>query len=393
MVFGLGKKNSVTEEQLEALQALLEKRTDPLFEKNLKDLGWVKGVRFEGKNAVVSLELPTLALKHRDQLEADIKADVLEVLDAKEVDIEATSNVQSALSDAFQKMELPGIKNVILIASGKGGVGKSTVAANFAAGLKSLGCAVGLLDADVYGPSVPTMFGIDDGARPGSMPGDDPKRPIIIPLEKNGIKLMSMGFLVDTSTPMVWRGPMIASACMQLFRDVKWGELDYLVVDMPPGTGDIQLTISQQIGVAGAVVVSTPQDVALADVVRAKAMFDKVSIDSLGVVENMSYFICDGCDKRHEIFTHGGAKRAAEKLGVPFLGEIPLEPSVMQAADGGEPIVFSSPASASAKAFVELAQEVGTAIAKKAAQASSGPKLTISGIAQPEKKKGGLPIL
>lgn len=225
------------------------------------------------------------------------------------------------------------------------------------------------------------------------MPGDDPKRPIIIPLEKNGIKLMSMGFLVDTSTPMVWRGPMIASACMQLFRDVKWGELDYLVVDMPPGTGDIQLTISQQIGVAGAVVVSTPQDVALADVVRAKAMFDKVSIDSLGVVENMSYFICDGCDKRHEIFTHGGAKRAAEKLGVPFLGEIPLEPSVMQAADGGEPIVFSSPASASAKAFVELAQEVGTAIAKKAAQASSGPKLTISGIAQPEKKKGGLPIL
>ncbi|MCP4502355.1 MAG: Mrp/NBP35 family ATP-binding protein [Deltaproteobacteria bacterium] len=391
-MFGLGKK-SITEEQQSTLDERLKGMVDPLFEKNLFELDWVKGIRFEKKTAVLSLELPTLALKHRDALEADLVALTKEILDVEEAEIEASSDVKSALSEAFEKMELPGIRNVILVASGKGGVGKSTVAANFAAGLKSLGCSVGLLDADVYGPSVPTMFGIDDGSRPGSVPSEDPKRPIIIPLEKNGIKLMSMGFLVDTSTPMVWRGPMIASACMQLFRDVQWGELDYLVVDMPPGTGDIQLTISQQVGVAGAVIVSTPQEVALVDVVRAKAMFDKVSIESIGVVENMSYFVCDGCDKRHEIFAHGGARKAAEEQNVPFLAEIPLEPSVMKAADGGEPIVFSSPQSASAKAFIELAQTVATSVAKKAASQSKGPKLTISGVAKPSLKKGGLPIL
>jgi ATP-binding protein involved in chromosome partitioning len=209
---------------------------------------------------------------------------------------------------------------------------------------------------------------------------------------------MSIGFLVDTSTPMVWRGPMIASAAMQLFKDVNWGELDYLVVDMPPGTGDVQLTISQQVVVAGAVVVSTPQDVALADVVRAKAMFDKVSIPILGVVENMSYFICDQCEKRHEIFLHGGARAAAIRMQVPFLGEVPIEPAVVSGGDEGWPVVAGHPSSVSAEAFVALAEQVATALAKTAIEnppALDGPRITISGggLTPSGPKRGSLPVV
>jgi ATP-binding protein involved in chromosome partitioning len=238
-----------------------------------------------------------------------------------------------------------------------------------------------------------------DGTRPGTAPGADAERPKIMPLERHGIKLMSLGFLVDTSTPMVWRGPMIASAAMQLFRDVVWGELDYLVVDLPPGTGDIHLTISQQVTVAGAVIVSTPQDVALADVVRAKSMFDKVSIPSLGIIENMSYFICSSCEARHEIFFHGGAKKAADKLDIPFLGEVPIEQNVMKGGDQGSPVVLQHPQSASAAAFVALAERVATELAITAAGQSeegSAPSISISGApnaAAAEKKKGGLPII
>jgi ATP-binding protein involved in chromosome partitioning len=296
------------------------------------------------------------------------------------------------------KLSLPGVKHIIAVASGKGGVGKSTTAVNLALALAAEGATVGLLDADIYGPSAPTMFGIADGTRPGTHPGPDPQRPQIAPLDRYGTKLMSIGFLVDTSTPMVWRGPMIASAAMQLFKDVAWGELDYLVVDMPPGTGDVQLTISQQVVVAGAVVVSTPQDVALADVVRAKVMFDKVNIPVLGVVENMSYFICDQCEKRHEIFTHGGAQNAAVRMKVPFLGEVPLEPGVVKGGDEGKPIVVSAPQSVSAVAFMSIAERVATALAKSALEApanNDGPKITISGggLSKPASKKGGLPVV
>jgi ATP-binding protein involved in chromosome partitioning len=268
-----------------------------------------------------------------------------------------------------------------------------------AVALARLGARVGLLDADIYGPSAPTMFGIAEGTRPGTVPGSDPQRPKIAPLERYGVRLMSIGFLVDTSTPMVWRGPMIASAAMQLFKDVAWGELDYLIVDMPPGTGDVQLTISQQVIVSGAVVCSTPQDVALADVVRAKAMFDKVAIPILGVVENMSYFICDQCSKRHEIFTHGGARMAAERMRVPFIGEIPLEPGVVKGGDEGKPVVLGAPESQSAAAFLALAEEVATSLAKVAhemPEALAGPTISITGgniggSGAPKKK--GLPIL
>jgi len=289
------------------------------------------------------------------------------------------------------------VKRVIAVASGKGGVGKSTVSVNLAAALAKLGKRVGLLDADIYGPSAPTMFGIAEGTRPGTVPGKDAGRPLIAPLDRYGVRLMSIGFLVDTSTPMVWRGPMIASAAMQLFKDVSWGELDYLIVDMPPGTGDVQLTISQQVIVSGAVVCSTPQDVALADVIRAKAMFDKVAIPILGVVENMSYFVCDQCNKRHEIFFHGGARNAAERMRVPFIGEIPLEPGVVEGGDHGKPVVLGHPESASAQAFLALAEEVATSLARTAhemPEALAGPKISISGGSIGKNaKKGGLPIV
>jgi len=245
------------------------------------------------------------------------------------------------------------IKNLLLIASGKGGVGKSTVAANVALSLARQGFAVGLLDADVQGPSVPTMFGA--AARPPA------RGNLIAPVEKLGLKLMSMGYLVDREQAMVWRGPMMAGAVSQLVTDVDWGELDYLVVDLPPGTGDIQLTLVQKFKVTGAVLVTTPQDVALADVRRAKTMFDKVHVTTLGLVENMSYFICGTCDTRHEIFSHGGGERLAKELELDFLGRVPLEPAVRACGDAGEPVVSAASGSASAKAFAEIA----TALARR----------------------------
>lgn len=402
MVLGFGKKGSKdgakpSEAKDAVLKALGDVR-DPVFEDDVVSLGWIVDVEDQGGKTVVHLELPTFALAHREALERDVK-ERAEKGAGGEVTLNVTANVKPSHGGAFGKLSVPGIQNVVLIASGKGGVGKSTVASNFAAALSTLGCRVGLLDADVYGPSVPTMFGIADGSRPGTMPGESPDKPVIVPLDRHGVKLMSMGFLVDTSTPMVWRGPMIASAAMQLFRDVAWGELDYLVVDLPPGTGDVQLTIAQQVAVTGAVVVSTPQDVALADVIRAKAMFDKVSIPSIGVVENMSWFECDNCNKRHEIFTHGGAKAAAERLGVPFLAEIPIELGVREGGDEGTPVVMAKPESGAAVAFVDLAKVVATKLAKDAHQLPEpikGPSISITGGATAGgdgPKKGGLPII
>jgi ATP-binding protein involved in chromosome partitioning len=370
------------------------------FGGDLDSLGWVSARGEKGK-AVVEVTLPTLALAGKDALLKDIEERSKAAVGDLELEVEVKSNVLPAAGSGFDKNTIPGVTNIVLVASGKGGVGKSTVATNLAVALGSLGCKVGLLDADVYGPSMPTMFGFVDGTRPGTVPAaDGSDKPKIAPLERHGIKLMSIGFLVDTSTPMVWRGPMIASAAMQLFQDVAWGELDYLVVDLPPGTGDIHLTISQQVVVAGDVIVSTPQDVALADVVRAKAMFDKVNIPHIGVVENMSYFICDGCDKRHEIFTHGGAKKAAERLKLAFLGEIPIETAVRAGGDEGTPVVIEHPDSASAKAFLELAESTATELAKLAqvqelSAAAAAPTISISGSpgAGGGKKKGGLPIV
>ncbi len=246
---------------------------------------------------------------------------------------------------------VPGVKQIIAVASGKGGVGKSTTAANLAVALATLGLKVGVLDSDIYGPSMPKIFGI--AGKPQIVSGRT-----LAPMEAYGLKVMSIGFLVDEETPMIWRGPMVISAITQMLREVAWGELDVLVVDMPPGTGDAQLTMAQQVPLAGAVIVSTPQDLALLDARRGVAMFRKVAVPILGLVENMSYFICPECGHRSDIFAHGGARHEAERLGVPFLGEIPLAMPIRETSDGGRPIVASEPQSAHAKAYLALARQV-----------------------------------
>ncbi len=249
-----------------------------------------------------------------------------------------------------QKVVLPGVKQMIAVASGKGGVGKSTVAANLALALRMQGHAVGLMDADIYGPSVPMMMGL------GTV---DPNM-TQFPLEKYGLKLMSMGFIVSQDQAVIWRGPMVHKAVSQFLTDIDWGRLDYLVIDLPPGTGDAQLTLTQTAPLTGAVVVTTPQDVSLIDARKGLRMFQQVRVPVLGIVENMSYFICDQCGKRHEIFRHGGGERCAKELGVPFLGAIPIDPAVAIQGDAGDPIVHSHPTSIVAKAYLDLAAAVRT---------------------------------
>jgi ATP-binding protein involved in chromosome partitioning len=244
---------------------------------------------------------------------------------------------------------VPAVKAVVLVMSGKGGVGKSTVASNLAVALKRLGARVGLLDADIYGPSVPTMFGVH-----GKPLTDGDK---IRPHERHGVKLMSIGFLLDDpKAAVVWRGPMLHGALLQFLKDVDWGELDVLLLDLPPGTGDIALTLAQRVRSTGAVIVTTPQDVALQDVYKSVSMAKKVGIPILGVVENESYFVCDGCEKRHEPFGSGGGQRIAEFAGAPLLGQIPLEQSVREWGDAGTPVVEAAPGSPSGLAFIALAE-------------------------------------
>jgi ATP-binding protein involved in chromosome partitioning len=243
---------------------------------------------------------------------------------------------QGAASPMSKQSEIPGVAAVIAVASGKGGVGKSTTALNLALGLRDLGLRVGLLDADIYGPSVPRLTGIHE------KPQLDADRKMI-PIQRFGLSIMSIGFLVEEETAMIWRGPMVMSAITQMLRDVAWGTLDILVVDMPPGTGDAQLTLAQNVPLKGAVIISTPQDLSLIDARRGLAMFRKVNVPVLGIVENMSYFQCPECGARSDIFGHGGARHEAERLGVPFLGEIPLHMAIRTTSDAGNPVVASEP--------------------------------------------------
>jgi len=266
---------------------------------------------------------------------------------------------------------MPGVNAIVAVASGKGGVGKSTVAVNLALGLAAGGHAVGVLDADIYGPSMPRMLGIS-----GKPVSTDGRR--LEPMENFGIKCMSMGFLVDEETPTIWRGPMVTSALQQMMRDVNWGALDVMIVDMPPGTGDAQLTMAQQVPLAGAVIVSTPQDIALLDARKGLNMFRQVDVPVFGFIENMSYFACPHCGERSEIFSHGGARREADRLGIDFLGEIPLDIAIRETSDSGRPIVVSQPDSAQAKTYRAIADKVWEKVSQiLAARETSMPKIVI----------------
>ncbi|MCC0041059.1 MAG: Mrp/NBP35 family ATP-binding protein [Rhodobiaceae bacterium] len=259
-----------------------------------------------------------------------------------------------------QAAGVPGVKHIIAVASGKGGVGKSTVTANLALALQSLGLAVGVMDADIYGPSQPRLLGVT--GRPEPVHGR-----VLKPLEGYGLKVMSMGFLVEEDTPMIWRGPMVISAITQMLREVDWGMLDVLVVDMPPGTGDAQLTMAQQVPLSGAVIVSTPQDLALIDARKGINMFRRVDVPILGIIENMSYFLCPSCGERSDIFGNGGARAEAEKIGVPFLGEVPLHMDIREKSDAGRPPVVSDPSGPHAKIFKEIAEIVWSEILEESA--------------------------
>ncbi len=261
------------------------------------------------------------------------------------------------------------VKHIVAVASGKGGVGKSTTAVNIALGLHANGLRVGLLDADIYGPSMPRLMGLS--GKP-ELVGDKTLKP----MQNYGVKVMSMGFLVEEDTPMIWRGPMVISALTQMLRDVEWGELDIMVVDMPPGTGDAQLTMAQQVPLAGAVIVSTPQDLALIDARKGLNMFTRVNVPVLGIVENMSYFLCPHCGERSDIFSHGGGRKEAARLGVPFLGEVPLDMVIRETSDGGHPVVVSHPDAAHSHVYREIAAQIWSTVNDKT-QTRVAPRIVI----------------
>jgi len=264
---------------------------------------------------------------------------------------------------------IPGVDAVVAVASGKGGVGKSTTAVNLALGLRDLGMKVGMLDADIYGPSLPKLLAIKE--KPETIGGTRLK-----PIQRYGLTVMSIGFLIDEETPMIWRGPMVMSAITQMLREVEWGKLDIMVVDMPPGTGDAQLTMAQQVPLKGAVIVSTPQDLALIDARRGVSMFKRVNVPVLGIVENMSYFLCPSCGTRSDIFAHGGARHEAERLGVPFLGEVPLHMTIREKSDAGLPVVATAPDSEHARIYRDIASKV-LAQLKGGAGGKAAPKIVI----------------
>jgi ATP-binding protein involved in chromosome partitioning len=333
--------------------AALSQVMDPELNIDLVRAGMIKDLRVTGADVKLKIELTTPACPLKGKIQADAEAALGKVPGIGKFEIEWGAQVRAAPAGMAKGGEalLPGVKNVVLVGAGKGGVGKSTVAVNLAAALSRCGAKVGLLDADFYGPSVPLMTGIR--RKPVSRDGKT-----LDPLEAHGLKVMSIGFLVEPDQALVWRGPMLHGALLQLVRDVNWGELDYLVLDLPPGTGDVALTLSQQVRAAGAVLVTTPQDVALADVVRAKMMFDKVHIPVLGIIENMSQFVCPHCHEATAIFDRGGGRKASEVMDIPFLGELPLDLKVRQGGDRGIPVVVGYPDSPEAQAFTEIAKTI-----------------------------------
>ena len=340
------------------VEAALKGYVDPYLEQDLVAAKCVKAIRIEGNRVELDLELGFPAAGYRDTLSAALCERLLQLPGITE----ATINIDSKIvSHEVQKglKPLPGVKNIIAVASGKGGVGKSTTAVNLALALQAEGAVVGLLDADIYGPSQPRMLGAT--ARPESPDGKS-----LNPVVSHGIQSMSIGYLIEEETPMVWRGPMVTQALEQLLRDTRWQNLDYLVIDLPPGTGDTQLTLSQKVPVSGAIIVTTPQDIALLDARRGLKMFEKVEVPVLGIVENMSTHICSQCGHEEHIFGEGGGQRMAEQYQVPFLGSLPLDIRIRAETDSGQPTVVAEPDSRIAGLYRDIARRAAAWLSRQA---------------------------
>ncbi len=327
---------------------------DPDLNRDIVSLGFIKGLRVEGDRVAFTIELTTPACPVKDQMRDQARAAVLRVPGVSSVDVQMSAKVREAVGGEGTRQPLPGVKNIVAVGAGKGGVGKTTVAVNLALALVQCGSKVGLVDGDVYGPNVPIMLGMN-----AQLTTDGQK---ILPAEKYGLQVISMGFLTSEDAPIIWRGPMLHGALQQFFREVRWAELDYLVIDMPPGTGDIALSLSQTVPVAGAIVVTTPQKVSLADSRRAIAMYKKLNIPTLGVIENMSYFVCPNCRHESDIFGHGGGEQMAVDQHVPFLGRIPIYQPIREGGDSGVPLVVSEPESPAARAFVAAAEKTAAQV-------------------------------
>lgn len=369
--------STITQEQI--LSALSAVR-DPLTNKNVVELNLISGVIIKNGNIGFSIEIEASKAEEMETVRIrceEVVRNLPGVLSCTAVltaERQATEQPKANTVTAEKTRQvkppaLPNVNAILAIASGKGGVGKSTVAANVALALAIQGKRVGIMDADIYGPSIPRMLGLT--GRPEA--GDDKK---LRPLENYSVKCMSMGLLMEEDTPMIWRGPMVQGALEQMLRDVQWGDLDILIVDMPPGTGDAQLTMAQRVPLAGAVIVSTPQDIALLDARKGLAMFQKVQVPVLGFIENMSYFHCPSCGERSEIFSHGGARNWATKLDVPFLGELPLDIKIRETSDAGTPIVMTEPESSNAQTFLDIASRISDQVLNSA-KTRSAPNILV----------------
>jgi len=323
---------------------------DPDLNRDIVALKFVKNVRIDAGRVSFSIELTTPACPVKDQMREQARAAVAAIPGVTAVDIEMTAQVRAAVNPEAGKAPVPGVKNIIAVGAGKGGVGKTTVAVNLAIALSQCGSRVAMIDGDVYGPNVPLMLGIQT-----QLTTDGQK---ILPAEQYGIQVVSMGFLTGDDAPVIWRGPMLHGVIQQFFREVRWDDVDYLIVDMPPGTGDIALSLSQTVPVSGSVVITTPQTVSVADTRRAVRMYQKLNIPTLGLIENMSHFVCPSCSHETDIFGKGGGEALARELNVPFLGRIPIYEPIRIGGDTGVPIAIGDPTSAAARSFREAAEQL-----------------------------------
>ena len=352
---------------VEDIRAALAEVQDPALKVDFVSAGMVSSVALEGDRAIVGIELTTPACPSREVIARSIEAAVGKLPGVAGVDVRFTAKVVGRPNHPSNP-RLPGVKNIIAVAAGKGGVGKSTVSTNLAAALARMGTKVGILDADVYGPSIPQMMGVPE--RPPSVEAGNK----IVPSIHHGLRVVSIGFFVEPGGAVIWRGPMVHKLLQQFIEDVEWGELDYLIVDLPPGTGDAQLSLSQLLPVTGAVMVTTPQEVSIIDVEKALAMWKKVEVPVIGLVENMSGYVCPSCGHHEEIFLRGGGRRLAARAGIAFLGEVPLQPSISRAGDEGAPIVVRDPESKVAEIFAGIASAVACSLSVRNGPVQGGGK-------------------